>query len=94
MRLKDRVAIVTGAAQGIGAIYVKALAAEGAKTVIVDIQDCAKTEEAVKADLPNADLLSHSCDVSDETSVQNLMDTVVQKYGRVDILVNNAAVFL
>jgi NAD(P)-dependent dehydrogenase (short-subunit alcohol dehydrogenase family) len=39
MRLKDRVAIVTGAAQGIGAVYVKALAAEGAKTVIVDIKD-------------------------------------------------------
>jgi NAD(P)-dependent dehydrogenase (short-subunit alcohol dehydrogenase family) len=93
MRLKNKVAIVTGAAQGIGAVYVKALAVEGAKTVIVDIKDCAKTEEAVRADLPEAQLMSQICDVSDETSVQSLMDTVVQKYGRVDILVNNAAVF-
>ncbi len=93
MRLKDRVAIVTGAAQGIGAVYVKALAAEGAKTVIVDIKDCAKTEEAVRADLPDADLLSQICDVSNEGAVQNLIDTVVQKFGRLDILVNNAAVF-
>ena len=93
MRLKDRVAIVTGAAQGIGAVYVKALAAEGAKTVIVDIKDSTKTEEAVRADLPDAQLMSQICDVSDETSVQNLVDAVVQKYGRLDILVNNAAVF-
>lgn len=93
MRLKDRVAIVTGAAQGIGAVYARALAAEGATTVVVDIADCAKTEQKIKAELPDATLMSHLCDVSDESSVQNLMDTVVDKFERLDILVNNAAVF-
>ncbi|MDC0033491.1 SDR family oxidoreductase [Alphaproteobacteria bacterium] len=93
MRLKDRVAIVTGAAQGIGAVYVRVLATEGAKTVIVDVKNCTKTEETIRAELPNAEVMSHLCDVSDEASVQNLIDTIKIKYGRVDILVNNAAVF-
>ena len=59
MRLKDKVAVVTGAAQGIGAVYVKALAVEGAKTVIVDIEDCAKTEEDIKTDIPDAEIMSY-----------------------------------
>ncbi len=56
-------------------------------------KDSAKTEEAIRADVPDAELMSQICDVSDEHSVQNLMDTVIEKYGRLDILVNNAAVF-
>lgn len=93
MRLKERVAIVTGAAQGIGARYIKALAAEGAKTVIVDIEDCENTKNFVHQEIPNAILATQTCDVSDEKSVQKLIDTTVQKFGRIDILINNAAVF-
>ena len=93
MRLKERVAIVTGAAQGIGARYIKALAAEGAKTVIVDIEDCENTKTFVHQEIPNAILATQTCDVSDEKSVQKLIDTTVQKFGRIDILINNAAVF-
>ena len=93
MRLKDKVAVVTGAAQGIGAVYVKALAVEGAKTVIVDKKDCAKTEEAINTDVPDAEVISHICDISDETSVNGLVEKVINKYGKLDILVNNAAIF-
>ena len=93
MRLKDKVAVVTGAAQGIGAVYVKALAAEGAKTVIVDIKDCTKTVESIRADVPEAELMTYLCDISDEASVDGLIKIIIKKYGRLDILVNNAAVF-
>ena len=93
MRLKDKVAVVTGAAQGIGAVYVKALAVEGAKTVIVDIKDCTKTAKAIRADVPEAEVMTHVCDISDEASVHGLVQKIEKRYGRLDILVNNAAVF-
>ena len=93
MRLKDRVTIVTGAAQGIGAVYACALAAEGAATVIVDIKDCSATKERVEARFPEATVVAHHCDVSSAQSVQALIDHVVERFGRLDVLVNNAAVF-
>jgi len=93
MRLKDKVAVVTGAAQGIGAVYGKALATEGAKTVLVDIKNCTKTAEAIRADLPEAEVMSHKCDISNEASVHSLIQKIFKKHGRLDILVNNAAIF-
>lgn len=92
-RLDGRVAIVTGAAQGIGAVYARGLAAEGAKTVMVDIRDCTETGKMVAGAAPGAELMAATCDVSDETSVAGLFDAVVDRFGTVDILVNNAAVF-
>ena len=79
--------------RGIGAVYAKALAAEGAKAICVDIKDCATTVDKIKSGLPETTAISHTCDVADEASVQNLMDTVKDRFGRLDILVNNAAVF-
>lgn len=93
MRLKDKVAVVTGAAQGIGAVYGKALATEGAQTVLVDIKNCSKTAEAIRADLPKAGVMSYKCDISDEASVHRLIQKIYKKHGRIDILVNNAAIF-
>jgi NAD(P)-dependent dehydrogenase (short-subunit alcohol dehydrogenase family) len=92
-RLDGRVAIVTGAAQGIGAVYARGLAAEGAKTVMVDIKDCGATKDMVATAAPGAELMAEICDVSDEASVAALFDAVVARFGSVDILVNNAAVF-
>jgi len=93
MRLKDQVAIVTGAAQGIGAVYVNALASNGAKTIIVDVKDCTKTKEVVQRAQPAAEIRTETCDISDEKSVQKLIDSTLRAYGRIDILVNNAAIF-
>ncbi|MBO6720169.1 MAG: SDR family oxidoreductase [Rhizobiaceae bacterium] len=90
-RVKDRIAIVTGAAQGIGAIYAKALAAEGATVVVSDILDGTSVVEAIK--VAGGRALYVKADVSDETSVQALVDRTVETFGKVDILVSNAAVY-
>ncbi|OGQ82970.1 MAG: dehydrogenase, partial [Deltaproteobacteria bacterium RIFCSPLOWO2_12_FULL_60_19] len=91
MRLKDQVAIVTGAAQGIGAHYARGLAKEGAAVAVVDILD----PNPVVKDIVNADgkALALRIDVSDEKQTQEMARKVLAAYGRIDILVNNAAVY-
>jgi 3-oxoacyl-[acyl-carrier protein] reductase len=92
MRLPDRVAIVTGGAKGIGRHYVHALAAEGAKVVIADIDGPAA--DAAAADIGGAG--GHALartDVADETSVSAMVEQTLASFGRIDILVNNAAIF-
>lgn len=90
-RLKDKTAIVTGAAQGIGATYAKALAQEGAKIIVTDILDPAHTVAEIKAAGGRA--LGLVADVTSAQSVEKLMKTAVAEFGSVDILVNNAALF-
>lgn len=90
-RVKDRIAIVTGAAQGIGAIYAKALAAEGATVVVSDILDGTSVVEAIEA--AGGRGLYVKADVSDEASVQALVDKTVETFGKIDILVSNAAIY-
>ena len=90
-RLKGAVIIVTGAARGIGAAYAKALAVEGANVVIADILD---TSFAV-ADINNIgrNAIGVSCDVTDNASVDGLVAQVVSDFGKIDALINNAAIF-
>jgi len=87
-RLEGRIALVTGAARGIGRSIAAACASEGARVVLVD-RDADALERAVAA-VPNA--LGLVGDVSDETRVASIMDEVVARHGRLDVLVNNAAV--
>jgi NAD(P)-dependent dehydrogenase (short-subunit alcohol dehydrogenase family) len=91
MRLKDQVAIVTGAAQGIGAAYSRGLAKEGAAVTIVDILD----PNPVAKEIVNADgkALPLRIDVSDESQTKEMVRKTVEAFGRVDILINNAAVY-
>lgn len=88
--LKGRVAIVTGSGRGIGRAAVTALAQEGAKVVVTDID--AAAVEATCAALRQAghDTLGVVADVCDEEQVQHLVDHTVANFGKVDILVNNA----
>jgi len=91
MRLKDRVAIVTGAARGIGAAYARGLAREGAAVAVVDILDLTVVAKEITANDGKA--LPLVVDVSDETQTREMARKVAETFGRIDILVNNAAFF-
>ena len=91
MQLKDKVAIVTGAARGLGRAYAEALAREGAAVVAGDVRDCAETIEAVKKAGGRA--LGVTLDVASLASCQAMADAAMKEFGRVDALVNNAALY-
>jgi NAD(P)-dependent dehydrogenase (short-subunit alcohol dehydrogenase family) len=91
MRLKDKVAIVTGGARGLGRAYALRLAQEGAKVVVADILDGQETVDAVKKQ--GGEALYVKTDVTSEESTKEMARRTVEKFGRVDILINNAAVF-
>jgi NAD(P)-dependent dehydrogenase (short-subunit alcohol dehydrogenase family) len=87
--LQGRIAVVTGAAQGIGRAIAEALVKNGAIVTISDIQD--EKGRATAAELgPNVDFVR--CDVSNSAQVRGLFDAVVAKHGRLDIAVNNAGI--
>ncbi len=92
-RLDDRVIIVTGGAQGIGLAYCKGLAAEGAKVVVADI-DRASSEAAVGLlGEAGADALSVVGDVSNPEDTEEMANATMERFGRIDGLINNAAMF-
>jgi len=91
MRLKDRVAIVTGAARGLGQAYSLALARQGATVVAADILSCADT--IAKVQEAGGAAVGMTVDVADAQSTQAMAAQTVQRCGRIDILVNNAAVY-
>ena len=92
-RLDGRVAIVTGGAKGIGRHYSMALAAEGARLMIADIADGAELADTIARGHGDNSVASAKTDVSDETSVKALVAQTMDRFGRIDILVNNAAVY-
>ena len=88
MLLENKVAIVTGGGRGIGAHYCRGLAAEGARVVVADIVSA--NAEQVAAEVGG---LACHVDVSSEASVTAVVSKALESYGRVDVLVNNAAIF-
>lgn len=90
--LDGKVAIVTGAAKSIGRHFADALAREGASLIIADIEDGAATAEALARD-HGCQTIGQVCDVSSDASVKALVDAALARFGRIDILVNNAAFF-
>lgn len=92
-RFTGRTAIVTGAARGIGEVYAQALAAEGASVVVADLNAQGGTAVAEKIVADGGAASFHPVDVSDPESAKALADFTVEKYGKIDHLVNNAAIY-
>ncbi|KAL8224735.1 hypothetical protein R6Q57_017292 [Mikania cordata] len=88
-RLEGKIAIVTGGAGGIGAATVRLFVKHGAQVVIADIND--DNGLAIASSLSPHVTYVH-CNVSQETEVENLIDSTIRRYGRIDILFNNAGV--
>ena len=92
-RLDGRVAIITGAAQGIGAVYAKALAGEGAHVALSDVQNTSVVAEEINANYRGVEALALHTDVTDENQVNTMVAETVERFGRLDILISNAALF-
>ena len=86
-RLSEKVAIVTGAAQGMGKSIAEALLTEGAKVVLCDIN-----EDKILSTAEKLNAYGMMVDVTNEENVHHMVQTVIGKYGTVDILVNNAGI--
>jgi NAD(P)-dependent dehydrogenase (short-subunit alcohol dehydrogenase family) len=91
MRLEGKVAIVTGGGRGLGKAFCLKLAEEGAKVVVVDVIDTTGTVKEIEG--RNGSAIGLKVDVSQEEDTQRMAKETVAKFGRIDVLVNNAAVF-
>ncbi|KAJ0970455.1 hypothetical protein J5N97_023332 [Dioscorea zingiberensis] len=89
-RLEGKVALITGGASGIGQSTARLLCRHGAKVVVADIQD--ELGSSVCADISPTETSFVHCDVSDEGSVSHAVDYVIAKYGKLDIMFNNAGI--
>jgi 3-oxoacyl-[acyl-carrier protein] reductase len=94
MRLKNKVAVITGGAQGIGRAIALGMAREGAKIVVADLQSEKARSVADEVKILGGDALGFEVNVADESSVKRLAQATFAQFGRVDILVNDAGVYL
>jgi 3-oxoacyl-[acyl-carrier protein] reductase len=91
MQLDSKVVVITGAARGLGRAYAVAMAAEGASIFVSDISDCSETVAEVRA--AGGRIESSTTDISDMKSCQAMSDSAVAAFGKIDVLVNNAALY-
>ena len=90
MRLENKVAIITGSARGMGRVFALRFAREGAKLTICDILDCAPVAREIEA--IGGEVLALKTDVASEKDTAEMAKKTVDRFGRIDILVNNAAI--
>lgn len=92
MRLKDKVAVVTGAASGIGKEIARTFARAGAKVALADLDSAGADLAAAEINYQGAQAIALGVDVTDEEQVNGAVDRVVEAYGRLDVLVSNAGI--
>jgi NAD(P)-dependent dehydrogenase (short-subunit alcohol dehydrogenase family) len=91
--LKDRVVIITGGGQGIGRVFAKSFALAGARVVIAEINESKAAAVAGEILKMNGQAFAVATDVADEASIAEMVKAVEDKYGGVDVLINNAGIF-
>ncbi|MDO8662840.1 MAG: SDR family NAD(P)-dependent oxidoreductase, partial [Candidatus Omnitrophota bacterium] len=92
MKLKDKVALITGGARGIGAAIAMTFAKEGADIVVADVNLEAAQKTASEIEALGRKALALEMDVTDYTKVEEGVNKILDKFGKVDILVNNAGI--
>ena len=92
-RLEGKVAIITGAGQGIGRAYALRFADEGARVAVADLQDENAASVAKELSAAGGDAMSVHVDVGDEESTLEMARAVHERFGRIDVLINNAGIF-
>jgi 3-oxoacyl-[acyl-carrier protein] reductase len=90
---KDRVVIITGAGQGIGRVFAKAFAQAGARVVIAERNEKSAASVAAEIMKTGGQALAVTTDVADPASIAEMIEVVEDKYGRIDVLINNAGIF-
>ncbi len=91
--LKERVVIITGAGQGIGRVFAKGFALAGARIVIAERNMPKATDVAAEIMQAGGEALAIETDVADPASIERMVQAVGDTYGRIDVLINNAAIF-
>jgi len=91
--VSNRVILITGAGQGIGRAYAKAFADAGAIPIVADVNAANGEDVAARIRETGQEALAIQTDVSDQGSVEAAVDEISKKYGRLDVLINNAAIF-
>jgi 3-oxoacyl-[acyl-carrier protein] reductase len=91
MKFDDRVVIITGAARGLGQEYARQFARRGARVAVNDLRDCGETMKIIEKE--GAQGISTKTDVTSADSTREMAEAVMQEFGRIDVLVNNAALY-
>lgn len=94
MRLKDKVCIITGAGNGIGEITALKFASEGAKVVVCDVNENGVNKVVDKINVNKGEAIGFKVDVTSKENIQSMVEDVTKKYGRIDVLVNNAGIII
>lgn len=92
MRLQDKITIITGASRGIGEATAKKFAQEGAKVVVVDLNTNDINNVLNEIEKNDGEGLGVECNVTDRNQVDKMVQTVLDKYGRIDVVINNAGI--